>query len=62
MDRDYERAGVSLRGVMSESRGEDERRKYFLKKKRKKSRAYEVTPQRIEITEHNPTQIFGKKK
>jgi hypothetical protein len=31
-------------------------------KKRKKSRAYEVTPQRIGITEHNPTQNFGKKK
>jgi hypothetical protein len=31
-------------------------------KKKRKKKAYVVTPQRIEITKHNPTQIFGKKK
>jgi len=50
-----------LRGVMSGSRGAAEGRKVFKKKKRKKRRAYVVTPQRIGIIEHNPTQIFGKK-
>ena len=33
---DYERAGVSLRGAMSESRGQAERRKYFEKEKKKR--------------------------
>jgi hypothetical protein len=58
MDRGL-RAGVSLRGAMSESRGEADRRKDF--KKGKEKRGHVVTPQRIGITEHNPTQIFGKK-
>jgi hypothetical protein len=44
---------------MSESGGEAKRRKDY--KKKRKKRAYVVTPQRIGITEHNPTQFFRKK-
>jgi hypothetical protein len=44
---------------MSESRGEAKRRKGY--KKKKKKRACVVTPERIGITEHNPTQNFFKR-
>ena len=59
--RDYGRAGVSLRGAMSEL-SEGKRRKGYKKKRKEKRRAYVVTPQRIRTTEDNPTLFFRKKK